>query len=51
MTERAPVALINGELLVELLAEYEIGVKRQSRPVLQLDETRPGGCHRFRGRG
>jgi hypothetical protein len=44
MTERAPVALIDGELLVELLAEQEIGVKRESRPVLQLDEiTLAGG--------
>jgi restriction system protein len=39
MSDRAPVTLINGDLLVELLAEYEIGVKRQSRPVLQLDES------------
>ena len=44
MTERAPVALINGELLVELLAEHEIGVKRESRPVLQLDETTLAGA-------
>jgi Restriction endonuclease/HB1, ASXL, restriction endonuclease HTH domain len=43
MTDRAPVTLINGELLVELLAEFEIGVKRQSRPVLQLDETALAG--------
>jgi hypothetical protein len=44
MTERAPVTLINGDLLVELLAEYEIGVTRQSRPVLQLDETTLAGA-------
>jgi hypothetical protein len=44
MTERAPVALINGELLVELLAEHEIGVKRESRPVLQLDATTLAGA-------
>jgi hypothetical protein len=43
MTDRAPVTLINGDLLVELLAEYEIGVKRQSQPVLQLDETTLAG--------
>jgi Restriction endonuclease/HB1, ASXL, restriction endonuclease HTH domain/C-terminal AAA-associated domain len=43
MTDRAPVTLINGELLVELLAEFEIGVKRQSRPVLQLDEKALAG--------
>jgi hypothetical protein len=44
MPDRAPVTLINGDLLVELLAEYEIGVKRQSRPVLQLDETALAGA-------
>jgi hypothetical protein len=44
MTDRAPVTLINGDLLVELLAEYEIGVRRQSRPVLQLDETTLAGA-------
>ena len=44
MTDRAPVTLINGELLVELLAEFEIGVERQSRPVLQLDETTLAGA-------
>jgi hypothetical protein len=39
------VTLISGDLLVELLAEFEIGVKRQSRPVLQLDEvTLSGGA-------
>lgn len=44
MTDRAPVTLINGELLVELLAEFEIGVRRQSRPVLELDETTLAGA-------
>lgn len=44
MPDRAPVALINGELLVELLAENEIGVKRQNRPVLQLDEAALAGA-------
>jgi len=44
LTDRAPVTLINGELLVELLAEYEIGVRRESRPVLQLDETALAGA-------
>jgi restriction system protein len=44
MTDRAPVTLINGDLLVELLAENEIGVKRRSRPVLQLDETTLAGA-------
>jgi hypothetical protein len=44
MSDRAPVALINGELLVELFAEHEIGVKRESRPVLQLDETTLAGA-------
>lgn len=43
MTDRAPITLINGDLLVELLAEYEIGVKRQNRPVLQLDEAALAG--------
>jgi restriction system protein len=46
VTDRAPVTLINGDLLVELFAEYEIGVKRQSRPVLQLDETALAGAMR-----
>jgi hypothetical protein len=44
VTDRAPVTLINGDLLVELLAENEIGVKRRSRPVLQLDETTLAGA-------
>jgi hypothetical protein len=45
MPGRAPVTLIDGKTLAELLAEYEIGVKRQSRPVLQLDEeTLAGGA-------
>jgi restriction system protein len=44
VSDRAPVTLINGDLLVELLAEYEIGVKRQSRPVLQLDESALAGA-------
>jgi hypothetical protein len=44
MTDRAPVTLINGDLLVELLAENEIGVKRRSCPVLQLDETTLAGA-------
>ncbi len=44
MIERAPVALIDGKMLVEQLAEYEIGIKRQSRPVLQLDETTLAGA-------
>jgi hypothetical protein len=44
MAGRAPVTLIGGDLLVELLAEFEIGVKRQSRPVLQLDETTLAGA-------
>jgi restriction system protein len=38
MPERAPVTLIDGNMLVELLAENEIGVKRESPAVLQLDE-------------
>jgi restriction system protein len=44
MAGRAPVTLINGDLLTELLAEYEIGVTRQSRPVLQLNETKLAGA-------
>jgi hypothetical protein len=52
MTDRAPVALINGELLVELFAEHEIGVNRESRPVLQLDEaTLAGGTGPAGGTG
>jgi Restriction endonuclease/HB1, ASXL, restriction endonuclease HTH domain len=44
MTERAPVALINGELLVDLLTENEIGVTRRSHPVLELDESTLAGA-------
>ena len=44
MTDRAPVTLIDGKVLAEHLAEYEIGIKRQSRPVLQLDETTLAGA-------
>jgi restriction system protein len=43
MTDRAPVTLIDGDLLVELLTEKEIGVKRRARPVLQLDEASLAG--------
>ena len=44
MTDRAPVTLIDGKVLAEHPAEYEIGIKRQSRPVLQLDETTLAGA-------
>jgi len=37
-----PVALMNGEQLVALLAAYGIGVKRQSHSIIDLDEG-PGG--------
>lgn len=52
MTDRAAVTLIDGKMLVEQLAEQEIGVRRQSRPILQLDadalagETSSGLDHR-----
>ncbi|MBA2631256.1 MAG: AAA-associated domain-containing protein [Thermoleophilaceae bacterium] len=46
------MTLIDGNLLVELLAEHEIGVRRQSRPVLQLDEiTLAGGSGGDDGEG
>jgi len=50
MTDRASVTLIDGKMLVEQLAEFEIGIARQSRPVLQLDEsTLAGGTDRRSG--
>ena len=33
-----PVALMNGEQLVTLLAQYELGVARRSHDLLELDE-------------
>lgn len=38
-----PVALMNGEQLVALLAAYGIGVKRQSHSIIELDEEPAGG--------
>ncbi len=36
-----PVALMNGEQLVALLAQYEIGVTRQTYGILEVDEQTP----------
>ena len=36
---KAPIALMNGGELVELMAEYQIGVKKTDISVLELDET------------
>lgn len=36
-----PVALMNGEQLVALLAQYEIGVSRRSHDLLEIDESEP----------
>jgi restriction system protein len=44
MTDRAPVTLVDGKLLAEQLAQHEIGIKRRSRPVLQLDEEALSGA-------
>jgi hypothetical protein len=44
MTDRAPVTLVDGKLLAEQLAQHEIGIKRRSRPVLQLDEDALSGA-------
>lgn len=44
MTDRAPVALVNGWILVEQLAAAEIGIKRrETPPILQLDESTLAG--------
>jgi len=44
-----PVALMNGEQLVDLLAQYEIGVTRQSCVILEMNEqdpdAKPGATH------
>lgn len=38
-----PVALMNGEKLVELLAEYQVGIKRQAHDLFEIEEeTEPG---------
>lgn len=39
--DATPVALIGGEQLVALMAEYEIGVRRTSHDLLTLDESPP----------
>jgi hypothetical protein len=36
--DRSPISLIDGERLVDLLVEYEIGVTRKVAEILQLDE-------------
>ncbi|GAB6166181.1 hypothetical protein JCM19992_21810 [Thermostilla marina] len=41
--DAVPVALMNGEQLVALLAEYEIGVARRTYGILEVDEQEPAG--------
>lgn len=36
---KAPIALMNGEELVELMAEYQVGIKKTEISVLELDES------------
>jgi len=36
-----PVALMNGEQLMALLAQFEIGVSRRAHDLLEIDETDP----------
>jgi HJR/Mrr/RecB family endonuclease len=36
-----PVALMNGEKLVELLAEYQVGIRRQAHDLFELEEEEP----------
>ncbi len=40
-----PVALMNGEQLVALLAAYEIGVSKQTHDIIDLGEDDPGDKH------
>lgn len=41
-----PVALMNGEKLVELLAEYKVGIKRRAHDLLEIEEDVPGAPDR-----
>lgn len=36
-----PVALMNGDKLVELLAEYQVGIRRQAHDLFELEEEEP----------
>jgi restriction system protein len=36
-----PVALMNGEKLVELLAEHQVGIKRQAHDLFEMEEEDP----------
>jgi restriction system protein len=38
-----PVALMNGDKLVELLAEYQVGIRRQAHDLFELEEEEPDG--------
>ena len=38
-----PVALMNGEKLVELLAEYQVGIKRQAHDLFEIEEDAETG--------
>ncbi len=37
-SDRSPISLINGELLIDFLIEHEVGVVRRSATILQIDE-------------
>jgi hypothetical protein len=39
-----PVALMNGDKLVELLAEHQVGIKREAHDLFEMEEeeTDPG---------
>lgn len=39
--DTTPVGLMNGEQLVDLLIEHEIGVKREIMDLIQLNESDP----------
>lgn len=41
--DAVPVGLMNGEQLVLLLAEHEVGVTRRPHDLLELAETEHGG--------
>ena len=37
-SDRSPISLINGESLIDLMIEHEVGVVRRSTTILQIDE-------------
>lgn len=40
-SDKAPIALMNGEQLVNLLMEYGIGVQRSTPDLFEIDESSP----------